>query len=354
MEKLNSYVGQQKRILLITDAWQPQVNGVVRTLQITIDLIRKKGLEVDVIHPEMFDTFPCPFYKEIGFVKSQKKAIKKIEEVIKTFQPKYIHIVTEGPLGHAGRKFCVENNLRFTTAYHTKYPEYMKKMFPWIPFIETLTYSYMRKFHSASSNTMVASTALQHEMKEKGFNNLVLWGRGANLTLFNPSVESTSPFNFKYALYVGRISREKQIDDFLKCDTEKHNGMKKVVVGDGPELKHLMKRYPDAIFVGKKMGLELANYYRHASVFCFPSKTDTYGLVIAEALASGVPVAAYSVNNVLAIVNKDVAGTHEDDFQKALDVALTKDKTACRKYAEKMFNWDRCVKQFLTNLVSVK
>jgi glycosyltransferase involved in cell wall biosynthesis len=354
MENLNSYAGLPKRILIITDAWQPQINGVVRTLQTTVDLITKKGIDVFVIHPKMFDTIECPFYKEISLVISQKQATEKIKQTVETFRPLYIHIVTEGPLGYAGRKFCIKNNLRFTTAYHTKYPEYMQKMFPWIPFIKQITYAYVKNFHNASSNVMVASTALQDELAMKGFKNLVLWGRGANLLLFNPAVQSTSPFDHKYALYVGRISKEKQIENFLNTNTKKYDNMKKVVVGDGPELNRLMKKYPNVIFVGKKTGLELANYYRHASVFCFPSKTDTYGLVVAEALASGVPVAAYKTPNIEAIVNDQVAGLHETDFQQAIDLALKKDRTACRKYAEKQFHWDKCTRQFLINLISVQ
>jgi glycosyltransferase involved in cell wall biosynthesis len=273
------------RIVLATDAWEPQVNGVVRTLTRTIAECRAMGHDVEVIEPSQFKTIPAPTYPEIRLALG---AEEEIRERLRAYEPEAVHIATEGPIGIATRRICVEWKLPFTTSYHTKFPEFIQSFFR-IP--TWMTYWFFRNFHNAGNGTFVATSSLAKELGDRGFKNLIPWTRGVDTKVFHPNKTITEP----YILYVGRVSVEKNIRAFLDIKTE----FRKVVVGDGPELKALTKRYPDVEFVGKQKGSMLSYWYQNAEVFVFPSKNDTFGLVMLEALACGLPVAAYPINGAL-------------------------------------------------------
>ncbi|MDF2534364.1 MAG: alpha-mannosyltransferase [Bacillales bacterium] len=336
------------RILIVTDAWSPQINGVVNTLNNTIKELQDRGFEVFVIEPSMFDTFPLPFYKEISIVYHHTKKLNVLMENIK---PNYIHIATEGPLGISARKYCVDKKLKFTTAYHTKFPEYAKDKLG-VPL--RVGYLYMKWFHRRSSNVMVATKSIKKELRINGISRVKYWSRGVDAELFSPEKKSNE-FDFEYVLYVGRVSSEKNLDAFLGLDLSSIKpGLKKLVVGDGPQLEEFKEAYPDVVFVGPKKGEELATYYASAEVFCFPSKTDTFGLVMIESLASGVPVAAFSVPQIVDIINSNVGCTNQS-LLEAIKIALkNKDSVTCRNYVMSKYTWQKATSDFLKNLTEVK
>jgi glycosyltransferase involved in cell wall biosynthesis len=327
------------RILVITDAWRPQVNGVVRTLESLKTHLEAAGHDVIYISPDQFRTFPCPTYPEI------RLAIlpgRKMGRMIESFRPCVVHIATEGTLGLAARSYCVKNDVPFTTAFHTKFPEYLEARFHVPP---RLTYKAMRWFHGKATTVMVATQTIENELRGHGITNISRWSRGVDTQLFRPRSKEFLNFPRPIMLYVGRVAVEKNIEAFLKT---KRPGTK-VVVGDGPQLAALQRQYPDVVFVGAKQGEELAQYYAAADVFAFASLTDTFGLVLLEALASGVPVAAYPVPGPLDVIGDAPVGCLDADLGKAIDVALTKDPVLCRKHAE-AFSWAACTQQFLDNV----
>lgn len=342
------------KITLVTDAWFPQVNGVVRTLDTVITHLRAQGCSVDVISPQEFRTFPCPTYPEIRL---SLLPGTRVTERISTFQPDAIHIATEGPIGVAARRYCLRHGLSFTTAYHTKFPEYVNLRTK-IPL--SWAYAFMRWFHGKSSAVLVATQSIAKELEAHGIDNIKPWSRGVDLELFKPYPKDCVPalnhLPRPLCVYVGRVAVEKNIRAFLDMDAPGS----KIVVGDGPQLEALKKAYPHITFVGKKTGEELARHYAAADVFVFPSLTDTFGLVNLEALACGVPVAAYPVPGPIDIIGQDGKGTVQgfnstigaldQDLEIAVHAALKSDPAECRRYAE-FYSWEACAMMFLNQLV---
>jgi len=329
------------RIAIVSDAWLPQVNGVVRTLDTVRHRLGAAGHEVLVIGPDRFRTLPCPTYPEIRLALLPARATARL---IDDFKPDAIHIATEGPLGIAARRYCLARGFHFTTSFHTKFAEYLhaRTRFP-----VSWTYAWLRRFHAASTRIMVATPSLETELTQHGFAHLARWSRGVDTVLFRPqtpALELPRPV----FLYVGRVAVEKNIGAFLDLDLEGS----KLVVGDGPQLAQLKRRHPDVHFAGAQQGEALARHYAAADVFVFPSRTDTFGLVLLEALASGVPVAAYPVTGPRDVIDGAPVGCLDDDLATAARRALTLERAACRDYALN-FTWDISARQFLTNLAPV-
>ncbi|OSQ44307.1 glycosyltransferase family 4 protein [Thalassospira alkalitolerans] len=328
------------RILIVTDAWSPQVNGVVRTLETVRNELDEMGHDVHVISPDQFTTIPCPTYPEIRLALFAKR---KLARMIDALQPVAIHISTEGPLGQAARKYCLKRDLPFSTAYHTRFPEYLYARTK-LPL--SISYRGMRRFHGKSQSVMVATETLRDELGERGFNNLHIWSRGVDLDLFRPRPDASfGDFPKPHWLFVGRVAVEKNIGHFLDLDLPGT----KFVVGDGPQLADLRSKYPNAQFLGKKIGEDLAIAFASADVFVFPSKTDTFGLVILEALASGTPVAVFPVQGPADIVRGTKAGAIDADLREAALAALELDSKDARALAEQ-YSWRNSAAQFLHNL----
>lgn len=335
------------RIVIVSDAAPPQVNGVVRTLQQLTSNLKAAGHEVTFITPDLFVTVPLPTYKEIRLALFPGR---KIARMIREANPNAIHIATEGPLGLAARRFCVKKNIPFSTSFHTRFAEYLNAR-TGIPV--SWGYAFLRRFHAKATALMVATPSLQTELKERGFGEPVIWSRGVDTALYRPRPELMEAHPQGLArpvwLNVGRVAVEKNIDAFLELDLPGS----KMVVGDGPRLDHLKRKFPDAHFAGPLFGEELAKAYAAADVFVFPSKTDTFGLVLIEAMASGTPVAGYPVQgpgDVLAFTSDGMkAGALDADLKTACLNALKLNREDARAYAMN-FAWDACAKQFITNL----
>jgi glycosyltransferase involved in cell wall biosynthesis len=327
------------RLALVTDAWAPQTNGVVRTLMRTRDELTAMGHAVEVISPDLFNGFPCPTYPEIklAFLPG-----RKIARTIAAFQPNAIHIATEGPLGHAARSFCLGKGLPFTTTYHTRFPEYVEARFA-VPV--GLSYAWLRRFHARASSIMVATQSIESDLISRGFGNIRRWSRGVDLDLFKPHDKAVLDLPRPIHLFVGRVAIEKNIEAFLALDLPGS----RVVIGDGPQLEQLKRKFPTVHFLGKKVGEDLARHYAAADVFVFPSLTDTFGLVILEALASGLPVAAFPVPGPRDILTGSGAGALDTDLGAAVKKALTLPAAHCRTVAER-FSWKAATEQFLGNL----
>ncbi len=335
------------RLLLATDAWEPQVNGVVRTLTRTIAELRDMGHEVAVVSPDQFKSIPLPTYAEIRLAIG---AYGPTQETFKSFEPEAIHIATEGPIGLAARRICLEWKLPFTTSYHTRFPEYISARFP-VPL--AAGYAFMRWFHGPSGRIMVATPTMRRELEDHGFRNISYWSRGVDLELFNPKAPS-DPDVFAglprpIFLNVGRVAVEKNIEAFARLDLPGS----KVVVGDGPQRAELEARYPEVKFLGAKFGAELAAHFACADVFVFPSLTDTFGLVILEAMAAGTPVAAFSAPGPVDIIPDSGAGVlapgRKDGLAEAAIACLGLDRRAVRAFAER-HSWRSCSEEFLHNL----
>ncbi|MFN2186080.1 MAG: glycosyltransferase family 4 protein, partial [Anaerolineae bacterium] len=268
------------RIAIVTDAWLPQVNGVVRTLNKTISLLEAWGHEVLCINPREFLSIPMPSYPDIPLVLFPYGRVK---HMLDEFQPDAIHLSTEGPLGWAGRRYCLRNKFPYTTTYHTRFPEYVRLRAP-IPL--ALSYAFVRTFHKNAVLTMVATSSMKKTLEAHGFKKLAYWSRGVDIEHFVPREESVMDLPRPIAVYLGRVAVEKNIKDFLNL---KLNGSK-VVIGDGPALASLKMQYPDSHFLGYRENGDLARHLAAADVMVFPSRTDTFGLVMLEAMACGVPV----------------------------------------------------------------
>ena len=332
------------RILLVSDAWSPQVNGVVRTLQRVKQECEALGHEVLAVSPEQFRTLPCPTYPEIRLALRPGRTIaRRIEQ----FRPSCIHIATEGPLGFAARRHCVRHGLPFTTSYHTRFPEYVHARFP-VPL--ALGYAFMRWFHRPSSGVMVATRTIQGDLEGRGFVNVKPWSRGVDTELFRPDHEPALDLPRPVYLYVGRVAVEKNLEAFLDVPLAKGT---KLVVGDGPALPQLQAKHPDAHFAGARHGIELARHYACGDVFVFPSRTDTFGLVLLEALASGLPVAAYPVPGPLDVIGDSACGVLDHDLGRAMAAALAIPRARCLDHARR-FTWHRCAEQFLGNLQPIE
>lgn len=292
-----------------------------------------------MITPNLFGTIPCPTYPEVRLAFARRKTIGRM---IDTFNPEAIHIATEGPLGLRARTHCVKNGYPFTTAYHTRFPEYINARVP-VPL--TRLYAFMRWFHRPSSAVMVATRSIENDLDARGFKNIRRWSRGVDTDLFRIRNKDFLDAPRPIHLYVGRVAVEKNIEDFLRLDLEGS----KIVVGDGPRIDKLRARYPDVVFTGAKQGEDLAKHFAAADVFVFPSKTDTFGLVLLEALASGVPVAAYPVPGPLDVIDQSGAGVLDNDLAAAARRAAAIGPDLCRGHALK-FSWENSVNQFCENL----
>ena len=328
------------RILIATDAWEPQVNGVVRTLQATARELMRRGHDVLMLTPDGFSTIPLPTYPEVRLAVFAKA---RVMGEIARFKPDAIHIATEGPLGLATRQACVQQGLPFTTSFHTRFAEYVEARTA-VP--AAWTYPLIRWFHQPAARTMVSTDSLLEELRGRGFGNLCKWSRGVDTDLFCPGPKDLFDLPRPISLYVGRVAIEKNLEAMLSLDLPGS----KVVVGDGPQLEELKARFPDAHFLGNRFGKDLAACYAAADVFVFPSRTDTFGLVMIEALAAGVPVAAFPVQGpVDVLANGADVGVMHDDLRIAIDRALLLKPGDCRTFALQ-YSWQACTTQFLQNL----
>lgn len=328
------------RILLVSDAWAPQLNGVVRTLSALTDELEAMGHAVTAVTPGQFRTVPCPTYPEIRLAVGVRR---RIGAIIEEVHPDAIHIATEGPLGLAARRHCLTRGRSFTTAFHTRFPEYLAARFM-VP--RRLSYALMRRFHAPSKGVMVATESMRRSLAAHGFANLRSWSRGVDATLFDEARRGDLPdLPRPIFLAVGRVAVEKNLPAFLSLALPGS----KVVVGDGPLLAPLRRRFPDAHFLGRHEGIALARLYASADVFVFPSLTDTFGLVLLEALASGLPVAAYPVPGPLDVVGGSGVGVLDHDLGRAALAALSIPRALCRAHALR-YTWANCAHEFIENL----
>ena len=340
------------RLAIATDAWAPQVNGVVRTLNETIRRLKGRGHEVEVISPDRFTTIACPGYPEIRLALAPRFRLRK---VLGAFKPDLVHISTEGPIGWSARAWCLKHKVPFTTAFHTRFPEYVAARTNLSP---DLVWPIMRRFHKGSRVVLTATQSLRDELESRGIHSTQLWSRGIDHDIFHarqtkhPALQDIAK---PILLSVGRVAVEKNLEAFLDADVQGT----KVVVGDGPARAALEAKYPDAIFLGTRQGAELASIYASADVFVFPSKTDTFGLVILEALACGTPVAGYPVQGPLDIIGaeglgpngvlKRPVGSLNADLSQAIQDALRLDRADAAHYGA-TFCWDACTDQFVNGI----
>jgi glycosyltransferase involved in cell wall biosynthesis len=331
------------RILVATDAWHPQVNGVVRTLATMAQAAKSLGAEVSFLTPQSFRTVALPSYPDLRLA---LPGPAKIARLIEEARPDNIHIATEGPIGLAVRRYCRQRGLPFTTSFHTRFPEYISARAP-IP--ESWIWSALRWFHGASHAVMAATPALASELRQRGFRNVVLWPRGVDAHLFHPRFGADLGLPRPVFLSVGRVAVEKNLEAFLDLDLPGT----KVVVGDGPARAALERAYPDAVFLGAKQGEALGEVYAAADVFVFPSRTDTFGLVLLEALASGVPVAAFPVTGPRDVIGQAPVGVLRDDLRQACLMALELDPRDCLSFAATQ-TWEASAQAFVNNISQVR
>ncbi|HKO69456.1 MAG TPA: glycosyltransferase family 1 protein [Bradyrhizobium sp.] len=326
------------RILIATDAWHPQVNGVVRTLSMVAETSKNLGVEISFLTPNSFRSFPMPSYRELRVAMPSQG---KIAHLILDAHPDSIHIATEGPIGFLVRRYCRKQGLPFTTSFHTRFAEYIAARLP-IP--EWWIWAMLRAFHGPSHAVMAATPGLAAELRARGFGNVVLWPRGVDTALFRPrQVDVRLPR--PVFLSVGRIALEKNLEAFLDLDLPGT----KLIVGDGPARASLARKYPQAIFLGARQGEALAEAYAAADVFVFPSKTDTFGLVLLEALASGLPVAAFPVPGPRDVIGEAPVGVLNDDLQLACLAALRISPRACLEFAAN-HTWEASSRAFIDNV----
>lgn len=327
------------KILVATDAWFPQINGVIATYERLAQQLPTLGCDVTFLTPGHFETIAMPWYREIRLAVPNRQIVTVR---IGNEAPDHIHIATEGPVGWMARNYCLRRRLPFTTSFHTRFPEYAAQHFG---VSKSLVYSGLQRFHNAGSGLMVATPSLQRELTARNFRNVMPWTRGVDTNLFRPRSDRVIGNEGPVFLYVGRVSVEKNIEAFLSADLPGT----KVVVGDGPHLDTLLARYPDVQFVGRRIGEDLARHYASADVFVFPSRTDTFGLVMLEAMASGLPVAAYPVTGPIDVVQHGVSGILDDDLASAALRALSLDRGRVRAYAAD-FTWRRTAELFIDNI----
>lgn len=327
------------RVLIATDAWRPQVNGVVRTLSSLANISSRQGVSIDFLTPDGFPSIPLPTYPDLRLALPNGGEIARR---IEAAAPDAIHIATEGPIGYMARRFCIKRGIPFTTSYMTRFPEYLAARAP-IP--QSLSYAVLRRFHAAAAVTMVSTTSLMQELTERGFSNLGMWTRGVDTEAFKPS--SGLDLNLPRPVFVsvGRVAVEKNLPAFLSLDLPGS----KVVIGDGPQLGELKQRFPNAHFLGTKHGKDLADHIAAADVFVFPSLTDTFGIVQLEALACGVPVAAFPVTGPRDIIGDHPVGVLHEDLRIACIEALQVSRAACRELALG-YSWEKCAEQFIAHV----
>lgn len=329
------------RLLIVTDAWAPQVNGVVRTLATVAGRLEALGDTVAVIGPDRFRTLPMPGYPEIRLALRPGPALRRM---VDAYRPTAVHVATEGPLGWAMRALCLERGWPFTTSFHTKFPEYLQARTGLPP---RFAWALLRRFHEAGDGTFAATPSLRAELAALGFTRLRPWTRGVDLGQFTEAPrDAWAGLPRPVFLYAGRVAVEKNLAAFLALDLPGS----KVVVGDGPQRDALARRFPAAHFAGWQQGEALARCYAGADAFVFPSRTDTFGLVILEAMACGTPVAAYPVTGPLDVIPGSGAGVLDTDLRRAALAALDCDRAACRRHAER-YSWEACAASFRRQLV---
>ncbi len=327
------------RVLIATDAWRPQINGVVRSLEHMAEEAPRFGAEIVFLTPERFRSFPMPTYPEIRLSMARPG---KVARMIEELAPSHVHIATEGPLGLASRLTCQRQGRAFTTSYHTRFPEYVSARLP-VP--EAWSYNALKWFHGGSRAMMVSTPSLERELTERGFRNIVRWTRGVDTKLFRPRHERILDCPAPIFLYVGRVAVEKNLEAFLSLDLPGT----KVIVGDGPARLDLEGKYPEARFLGALTGEDLARVYASSDVFVFPSLTDTFGIVLLEALASGLPIAAFPVTGPVDVIGNSGCGVTSTDLREAALAALDIPRDQCRAYGE-TFTWGESARQFFTNI----
>ena len=328
------------KIAIVTDAWEPQVNGVVITLRRLREELRSRGYQVLMITPDQFRSVPCPGYKDIRL---SIRPYKKVCRLIRESKPDMIHIATEGPLGLAARRFCIRHQLPFASSMHTRFAEYLRIR---LLIRKRWTFRYLRWFHTPSNSTLVRTQTQVADLTKRGFKHLKVWPGAVDTDVFRPCSKDALAFPRPISMYVGRVAVEKGLEDFLGLDLPGT----KVVIGDGPQLESLKKQYPDAQFLGLRLGLELVRLLSAADVFVFPSRTDTFGLVMIEAMACGVPVAAYPVPGPVDIVTPE-SGALDEDLKNAVFKALAKDSEACIERAGE-YSWRRSTRSFMSAQVT--
>lgn len=332
---ISSGTSRLMKVVIVTDAWAPQVNGVVRTLSKTIEHLQQMGITVDTITPVHFKTFPCPSYSSIRLA---ILPYRKVAKLLTEYDANAVHIATEGPLGIAARRWCLRHNIQFTTSYHTQFPEYVRLRLP-IPI--SWTYAWLRRFHRPAVHTLVPTPSQRQRLIENGFERVAVWGRGVDTEIFSP--ENPQAIDLPRPIFVnmGRVAIEKNIEAFLDLELPGS----KLVIGEGPDLAILQQRYPNVTFVGAKYGKELASWLAACDVFVFPSRTDTFGLVILEAMACGLPVAAYPVTGPIDIIVDGETGSINANLQVAAIQAVRLPRARCIAYAEQ-HTWQHCTAFF--------
>lgn len=330
------------KVLVATDAWHPQVNGVVRTLTSLARAVQRLGVTIEFLSPEGFPTIPLPTYSELRLaLPSRREIARRIAQA----NPDSIHIATEGPIGHSVRAYCMRNGRPFTTSYTTRFPEYISARAP-IP--ESWIYTALRRFHAAAHTTMVATPSLMTELRQRGFSNLGMWTRGVDTDLFRPDRAIELGLPRPIFISVGRVAVEKNLEAFLALDLPGT----KVVIGSGPQEAELRRKFPDAKFLGLLENGTLAAHLAAADVFVFPSKTDTFGVVQLEALASGVPVAAFPVTGPKDVIGNHPIGALNEDLRTACLEALKASREQCRAFALNR-SWDNSARQFISHMRKV-
>ena len=327
------------KLMIVTDAWEPQVNGVVRTLKMTVRELERMGHEVALLSPQGFRTLPCPSYPEIELALTGRGGV---ERRLDAFGPEALHIATEGPLGWLARSVALRRGWPFTTAYHSRFPEYVhaRTRLP-----TAWSYALLRRFHNAGHGTLAPTPAIVDDLRARGFRHAMWWSRGVDLQMFSPDGERLPRGERPVFLYVGRLAVEKQVDAFLKLDLPGE----KWVAGEGPERARLEARYPGVRWFGVLDGPGLAVLYRSADVKVFPSVTDTFGLVMTEAMACGTPVAAFPVPGPIDVVGRSSGGVLDTDLRAACLAALALPRDAVRRHAEQ-YSWARATQQFAAAL----
>ncbi len=342
-------------LLIVTDTWTPQINGVVRSLEFTVQELCAMGMRVEILSPYDFKTIPCPSYPEIRLSITHRRALSRKMAALAC---EHLHIATEGPLGLLAGAIARKQGLPYTTCYHTRFPDYVEARIP-ARITGRLSrmgvnglHAWFRRFHNFGNGCLVATETLRAELAHRGYRGLKLWSRGVDTKLFHPNAHQDFPLpdlpqNMPRPLFlsVGRVAVEKNIPAFLDLDLPGS----KLVVGDGPQLKQLQADYPHVTFTGAKTGKELAALYAHADVFVFPSRTDTFGLVLLEALASGLPVAAYPTMGPQEVLGDSTVGVLSEDLQDAALKALAIPRERCRDWALK-FSWRATTEQFLHHI----
>jgi glycosyltransferase involved in cell wall biosynthesis len=323
------------RIAIVTDAWKPQVNGVVQTLSKTRDELRAMGHEVRMVTPEGRRTVPLPTYAEIRLALLPGRSVRR---ELDDFDPDCVHIATEGTLGLAARRYCRRRNLPFTTAYHTQFPEYVRARAP-IPL--SWTVALLRWFHRPATRTMVPTERIRQKLVERRFENVVIWSRGVDTDLFSPGERFDYELQRPVWVYMGRVAVEKNIGQFLDLELQGS----KVIIGDGPDKERLQRAYPDCHFLGYRFGRDLAAHMAGGDVFVFPSRTDTFGIVMLEAMACGLPVAALPVDGPVDVITSEKVGALDEDLGRACRSALQLDRKDCVDFVANR-SWRRSTAQF--------